>query len=387
MIYLDYAATTPILEEVLEEMLPYQRQFFGNPSSVYSAGREAKKGLEDARERVAGAIGALPSEIIFSSGGTEADNMAVKGTAFSHRSRGNHIVTTSIEHHAVLHTAEWLEKQGFRVTFLPVTREGVVDLDALSASLSSETVLVSVMLANNEVGSIQPLAQVSKIVRERCRALLHTDAVQGLGKIPIDVGKLGFDMASFAAHKLGGPKGVGALWVRHKTVIEPISHGGGQERGMRSGTPNVAGIVGFGKAAEIAAREVEAEAVRLASLRDRLQAAILSSITEVEVNAGGAPRLPGTLSMCIKGVEGESLLLMLDSKGIAASSGSACASGSLDPSHVLMAMGIPPEMAHGSLRFSVGRGSADTEVDKAVEVLAQVVARLRSIAPISVGSG
>jgi cysteine desulfurase len=387
MIYLDYAATTPILEEVLQEMLPYQRQFFGNPSSVYAAGREAKKGLEEARERVAGAIGALPSEIIFTSGGTEADNMALKGAAFSHRSRGNHIVTTSIEHHAVLHTAEWLEKQGFRVTFLPVSRDGVVDLDALSASLSSETVLVSVMLANNEVGSIQPLAQVSKIVRERCRAVLHTDAVQGLGKIPIDLGKLGFDMASFAAHKLGGPKGVGALWVRHKTVIEPISHGGGQERGMRSGTPNVAGVVGFGKAAEIAQREVEGETARLGSLRDRLQAAILSSIAEVEVNAAGAPRLPGTLSMCIKGVEGESLLLMLDSKGVAASSGSACASGSLDPSHVLMAMGIPPEMAHGSLRFSLGRSSAATDVDKAVEVLTQVVGRLRSIAPITVGSG
>lgn len=387
MIYLDYAATTPILGEVLEEMLPYQTQFFGNPSSVYAAGREAKKGLEEARERVAGSIGALPSEIVFTSGGTEADNLALKGAAFTHRKRGNHIVTTSIEHHAVLHAAEWLEKQGFRVTFLPVSRDGVVDVDALSASLSSETILVSVMLANNEVGAIQPLAEISKVVRSRCRALLHTDAVQGLGKIPVDVGKLGFDMASFAAHKLGGPKGVGALWIRHKTAIEPVSHGGGQERGMRSGTPNVAGIVGFGKAAEIAAREVEAEAVRLGGLRDHLQAAILDSIAEVEVNAAGAPRLPGTLSISIKGVEGESLLLMLDSKHIAASSGSACASGSLDPSHVLMAMGIPPEMAHGSLRLSLGRASTVTDADAAVEVLAQVVARLRSIAPISVGTG
>jgi cysteine desulfurase len=387
MIYLDYAATTPILEEVIEEMLPYQRQFFGNPSSVYAAGREAKKGLEEARERVAGGIGSLPSEILFTAGGTEADNLALKGTAFSQRKRGNHIVTTSIEHHAVLHTAEWLEKQGFRITFLPVSREGLIDLNALATSLSSETILVSVMLANNEVGAIQPLAEVSKMVRDRCRALLHTDAVQGLGKVPIDVGKLGFDMASFAAHKLGGPKGVGALWIRHKTVIEPISHGGGQERGMRSGTPNVPGIVGFGKAAEIAAREVESEAVRLTALRDRLQSSILHLIPGVEVNAAGAPRLPGTLSICIKGVEGESLLLMLDSKGIAASSGSACASGSLDPSHVLMAMGIPPEMAHGSLRFSLGRASTDTDVDTGVETLAQIVQRLRSIAPISVGSG
>jgi cysteine desulfurase len=387
VIYLDYAATTPILHEVLEEMLPYQRQFFGNPSSVYAAGREAKKGIEEARERVAGAIGGLPSEIIFTAGGTEADNMALKGAAFSHRSRGNHIVTTSIEHHAVLHSAEWLEKQGFRVTFLPVSREGLIDLEALTSALSSETILVSVMLANNEVGAIQPLTEVSKIVKQRCRALLHTDAVQGLGKIPVDVAKLGFDLSSFAAHKLGGPKGVGALWIRHKTVIEPVLHGGGQERGMRSGTPNVAGIVGFGMAAQIAAGELESEAVRLGTLKNRLQASILEAIPEVEVNAAGAPRLPGTLSICIKGVEGESLLLMLDSKGIAASSGSACASGSLDPSHVLMAMGIAPEMAHGSLRYSLGRESTVAEVDAAVEALAQVVARLRSIAPISVGSG
>lgn len=385
--YLDYAATAPILEEVLEAMLPYQREHFGNPSSVYAAGREAKKGLEEARERVAAAIGALPSEILFTAGGTEADNMALKGAAFGRRSRGNHIVTTSIEHHAVLHSAEWLERQGFRVTFLPVDRNGLVDLDALASSVTTETILVSVMLANNEVGSIQPLAHVAKLVRERSGALLHTDAVQGLGKIPVDVGKLGFDMASFAAHKLGGPKGVGALWLRHKTVIEPILHGGGQERGMRSGTPNVAGIVGFGVAAEIAAAEVTDEAARLEPLRDRLQTSILEEIPSVQVNAGGAPRLPGTLSVCIKGVEGESLLLMLDSKGIAASSGSACASGSLDPSHVLMAMGIPPEMAHGSLRFSLGRGTQEQDVDTAVAALTQVVERLRSIAPSFASSG
>ncbi len=387
VIYLDYAATTPILDEVLEAMLPYQRELFGNPSSVYAAGRAAKKGLEEAREQVAEAVGGLPSEIIFTGGGTEADNLALKGAAFTHRSRGNHIVTTSIEHHAVLHSAEWLERQGFRVTFLPVDRNGMVDLAALESSLTNQTILVSVMLANNEVGTIQPLAEVAKIVKERSKALLHTDAVQGLGKIPIDISEYGFDMASFAAHKLGGPKGVGALWIRHKTVIQPISHGGGQERGMRSGTPNVAGMIGFGAAAKIAAREVAREAARLAPLRDRLQASILEAISSVEVNAGGAPRLPGTLSICIRGVEGESLLLMLDSKGIAASSGSACASGSLDPSHVLMAMGIPPEMAHGSLRFSMGRGTTEQDVQAAVKALAEVVERLRAIAPSFAGSG
>lgn len=381
MVYLDYAATTPMMDEVIDAMLPYQKQFFGNPSSVYAAGREAKKGLEEAREKVAAAIGAHPAEVIFTAGGTEADNLALKGAVARADPRRRHIITSSIEHHAVLHSAEWLERQGYRVTFLPVDGRGLVNLDALEASLSPETAIVSVMLANNEVGTIQPLRKIVELVKQHSRAVVHTDAVQGLGKIPLDVGALGVDMAAFAAHKLGGPKGVGALYVRRKTSIAAQLHGGGQERELRSGTPNVAGIVGFGVAAEISAAEVALQGERLGKLRDRLQASILAAIPRVEVNAGDAPRVPGTLSVCIQGVEGESLLLMLDSKGVAASSGSACASGSLEPSHVLMAMGIAPEMAHGSLRLSLGRGSLDLDVEAVVKTLSGVVTRLRSIAP------
>jgi cysteine desulfurase len=387
--YLDYAATTPVLDEVVDSMLPYLRGSFGNPSSVYAAGREAKKGLEEAREQVASAIGATPGEIVFTAGGTEADNLALKGAAFrarAMRSSGNHVITAAIEHHAVLHSAEWLEKQGFRVTFLPVDADGVVDLDALRSALSSETVVVSIMLANNEVGTIQPLAEAIRLTRERSRALFHTDAVQALGKIPVDVEGLGVDLASFAAHKIGGPKGTGALYVRRKTQLEPILHGGGQERDLRSGTPNVAGIVGMGTAATIAAHEVLEEAVRLSGLRDRIQEGIQNSIEGVKLNGTGAPRVPGTLNVCIEGVEGESLLLMLDSKGVAASSGSACTSGSLEPSHVLMAMGIRPELAHGSLRLSLGRGSTLEDVDYVLEVLPPIVERLRAIAPAASAS-
>lgn len=381
MVYVDYAATTPMMQEVLEAMLPYQRQFFGNPSSVYGAGREAKKGLEQAREKVADAIGAQPSEIIFTAGGTEADNLALKGSVARLDGRRRHIITASTEHHAVLHAAEWLEKQGYRVTFLPVDRDGLLDLQALEAALSPETVLVSVMLANNEVGTVQPLSEIREIVRAKSRALIHTDAVQALGKIKVDVDELGVDMAAFSAHKLGGPKGVGALYVRKKTALEPLAHGGGQERGMRSGTPNVAGIVGFGEAAQISVKELDYQTDRLGALRDRLQASILERIPQVQVNAPGAPRVPGTVSVCITGVEGESLLLMLDSKGVAASSGSACASGSLEPSHVLLAMGIPPEQAHGSLRLSLGRDSSEEDVEAILGALTGTVERLRSIAP------
>ena len=384
MRYLDYAATTPVLDEVVDAMLPYLRGNFGNPSSVYGVGRDAKKGLEEARERVAAAVGAGPGEIVFTAGGTEADNLALKGGAFrarSMRANGNHVITTAVEHHAVLHAAEWLEKQGFRVTFLPVDAAGVVDLDALAAALGPETVLVSIMLANNEVGTIQPVEEALRITRERSRALFHTDAVQALGKVPLNLEKLPVDMASFAAHKIGGPKGTGVLYVRRKTALEPLLHGGGQERDLRSGTPNVAGIVGMAAAAEIAAGEVVEEAARLARLRDRLQAGLVGTIAGVKVNGAGGPRVAGTVNVCIDGVEGESLLLMLDARGIAASSGSACTSGSLEPSHVLMAMGVRPELAHGSLRLSLGRATTDEDVDAVLEVLPAVVDRLRSIAP------
>ncbi|GAC1364323.1 MAG: cysteine desulfurase NifS [Actinomycetota bacterium] len=384
MPYLDYAATTPVLDEVVEAMLPYLRAGFGNPSSVYAAGREAKKGLEVARERTAAAIGATPGEVIFTAGGTEADNLALKGAAFrarSMRGNGNHIITAATEHHAVLHSAEWLEKQGFRVTVLGVDAQGLVDLQALAAALCPQTVLVSIMLANNEVGTIQPIAEASRITHEHSRALFHTDAVQALGKIALHVDALGADLASFAAHKIGGPKGTGALYVRRKSPLEPILHGGGQERDLRSGTPNVAGIAGMGAAAEIAAGEVDAEGLRLATLRNRLQAGILAAVSGVKVNGAGAPRVGGTLNLCIDGVEGESLLLMLDAKEIAASSGSACTSGSLEPSHVLMAMGVRPEVAHGSLRLSLGRGSTGGDVDALLGALPPIVERLRSIAP------
>src|SRR5438105_583386 len=287
MRYLDYAATTPVLNEVVEAMLPFLRGRFGNPSSVYAIGRDAKKGLEEAREATAAAVGAEPAEIVFTAGGTEADNLALKGGAFRARSmrpNGNHIITTAVEHHAVLHAAEWLEKQGFRVTFLPVDAEGVVDLDALGSALGPETVLVSIMLANNEVGTIQPLDEALRITRERSRALFHTDAVQALGKVALNLEELGVDMASFAAHKIGGPKGTGALYVRRKTAPGPVLHARRQERHLRSATPNVAGIVGMAAAAEIAAGEVLEEAARLAKLRDRLQAGMVATIAGVKVN-------------------------------------------------------------------------------------------------------
>lgn len=380
MHYLDYAATTPVLDEVLEAMLPYLREDFGNPSSVYRAGRESKKGIEEAREHVAAAIGALPSEVIFTGGGTEADNLATKGVAFRQKDRGNHIVVSSIEHHAVLHSAEWLMRNGFRVTFLPVEGDGVIDLGALEQAVGADTILVSIMLANNEIGTIQPVAEAVGIVRGRSRALVHTDAVQGLGKIPVDLESLGVDLASFSAHKIGGLKGVGAVYLRRKSPLEAIIHGGGQERDLRSGTPNVAGIVGFGVAAKVAVKEMEQEADRLRALRDRLQEGMLAAIDRVRVNGAGAPRLPGTLNVCIEGVEGESLLLMLDAADVAASSGSACTSGSLDPSHVLLALGIPPEVAVGSLRLSLGRATTPRDVDHVLQVLPSIVERLRSIA-------
>ncbi|MBW3589563.1 MAG: cysteine desulfurase [Actinobacteria bacterium] len=385
MPYLDYAATTPILDEVLEAMAPYQRQLFGNPSSVYETGREGKKGMEEARDLIAAAVGAQPAEIIFTGGGTEADNLALKGPAFKLRSQGNHIITTAVEHHAVLHSAEWLEKQGFRVTFLGVDQNGLIDLERLKSALTKETILVSIMLVNNEVGVIEPVAEAVRIVKENSRALFHSDAVQALGKLKVNLDELGVDLASFSAHKVGGPKGTGALFVKRGTPIEPVLHGGGQERDLRSGTPNVAGIVGFGVAAQIAAKEVEQEAERLTDMRDQVQEGIKASIERVHVNAEDAPRIGNTLNVCIEGVEGESLLLMLDSKEVAASSGSACTSGSLDPSHVLMAMGVAPELAHGSLRVSLGRATTSDDIDDFTEVLPAIVDKLRSIAPRSVG--
>lgn len=378
MRYYDYAATTPILSEVLEAMRPYQEASFGNPSSVYGIGRDAKKGLEEAREKVADAIAALPSEIVFTAGGTEADNLALKGAAFA-APAGSRIITCSTEHHAVLHAAEWLRKIGYDVVFVGVDKEGIVDMSALAKALTPNTTIVSVMLANNEVGTIQPLEEIVALIKTGSKALVHTDAVQALGKVPIDVGALGVDLASFSAHKVGGPKGVGSLFIKRKTRIEPLIHGGGQERDIRSGTPNVAGIAGWGEAARIASDEVVEESKRLSVMRDRLQDRLIEAMPHIRLNGAEAPRVPGTLNVCIPGIEGESLLLMLDSDGVAASSGSACTSGSLEPSHVLAAMGVDKKTALGSLRISLGRASTDEDVDYLLDVLPGIVEKLRPL--------
>jgi cysteine desulfurase len=359
-------------------MLPYLKGDFGNPSSVYASGRRAKKGLEDAREQVAQAVGAQPREVIFTAGGTEADNLALRGVAGS-AGASKHVVTSAIEHHAVLHTCEWLEKEGFEVTTLPVDGQGMIEADSLERAIRPDTALVSIMWVNNEVGTIQDVLRAAEITKERSGAVFHTDAVQALGKVHLDLSATVIDLASFSAHKVGGPKGVGCLVSRGSVRLDPQLLGGGQERGLRSGTPNVAGIVGFGKAAEIAASKVDESAERLEKLRDRLQEGILASIDGVSVNGEGAPRVPGILNVIIDGVEGEALLLMLDEKGIEASSGSACTSGSLDPSHVLTAMGVPTEKALGSLRLSFGSDSTDADVDEVLRVLPPVIERLRSV--------
>ena len=377
MTYLDYAATTPVAGEVLAVMQEALKGNFGNPSSVYAAGRNARKAIEDAREQLADVIGARPSEIIFTAGGTEADNLALKGAAMRSGRNSGHIITAAAEHHAVLHSAEWLASRGFEVTIVPVRPDGVVDLERLSDALRPDSLIVSVMTVNNEVGTIQPIEEITALVRGKSRALVHTDAVQALGKIPVDVHKSGVDLASFSAHKLGGPKGTGALYVRRRTPVEALLHGGGQERDLRSGTPNVAGIAGFGKAAQIAAAELPKEGPRLAAMRDRLQSEISIRIPGAQVVGAEAPRVPGTVNICFGGLAGESLLLMLDQQAIAASSGSACTSGSLDPSHVLAAMGVPRTFALGALRLSLGRGSADRDVDHLLEVLPGIVGRLR----------
>lgn len=379
MHYLDHAATTPVLPEVREAMQPFLSEDFGNSSSVYALGRSAKKGIEEAREWIADAVHVEPSEIVFTGGGTEADNQALKGAALRHRGNGAHIVTVATEHHAVLHSAQWLETQGFDVTYLSVDQQGIIDLEELAAVLRKNTILVSVMHANNEVGTIQPIGEVVRITKEHSRALVHTDAVQALGKIPLDLDAFGVDLASFSAHKLGGPKGVGALYVRRRTAIDPLIHGGGQERDLRSGTSNVAGIVGFGVATSMASREITSEASRLEKMRDGLQKELSERISGVHVNGAGAQRLPGTLNVCIEGIEGESLLLMLDEAGIAASSGSACTSGSLEPSHVLVGMGVEKQLALGSLRVSLGRSSTQEDIDLLIDVLPGIVLRLRGV--------
>jgi len=368
--------------EVAELMMKYYTEIYGNPSSVHSFGQEAKKGLEKAREQVAALIGAQPQEIVFTSGGTEADNMAILGAAEALRKKGKHIITSAIEHHAVLDTCQYLAKNGFDLTILPVNAEGFVAVEDVKKAIRPDTILISIMHANNEMGAIQPIEEIGRIAKEH-EVLFHVDAVQSLGKIPVDVNQLNADLLTISSHKIYGPKGVGALYIRKGVRISPLFHGGGQEKKKRSGTENTPGIVGFGKACELIGQRLEEESKRLAKLRDRLLNGILERIDHVKVNGPlGDKRLPNNVNVSIKYVEGEALLLSLDMLGIAASSGSACTSGSLDPSHVLLAMGIPHEIAHGSLRFSLGRQNTEEDIDYVLEHLPKIVERLRSMSPL-----
>jgi len=379
-IYLDHAATTPIRAEVLEAMMPYLTEQFGNASTVYSWGREARKALDQARQTVADVIGADFNEIIFTSGGSEADNLAIKGAAWEYSHKGKHIITSCIEHPAVLNTMKRLEQEGFEVTYLPVSPEGIVSVEAFQNALRNDTILVSIMHANNEIGTIQPIAEIGKIAHER-GILVHTDAVQSVGLLDVNVKELNVDMLSMSAHKLYGPKGVGALYVRKGVRLVPLIHGGGQERRRRAGTENVAGIVGFAKALALAEAEKADVVPKIQKLRDRLLDGILQ-IPHVRLNGSRTNRLPNNVNVCFEFIEGESLLLNLDMKGIAASSGSACTSGSLDPSHVLLALGLPHEIAHGSLRLSLGKDNTEAEIDYVLECLPPIVDRLRQMSPL-----
>jgi cysteine desulfurase len=379
-IYLDYAATTPAHPDVVAAMQPFFTENFGNPSAIYSYGQEALEAVETARASVAALIGAVAEEICFTSGGTEADNFALEGTAFAGDGR-HHIITTVIEHHAVLETCAFLEKRGFRVTYLPVDKDGLVDPDDVRKAIAPGTFLVSVMHANNEMGAIQPIAEISCITRE-AGVLLHTDAVQSTGHIPVNVDELGVDLLSMSAHKLYGPKGVGALYIRKGTQLVPFLHGGGQERGRRASTENVPGIVGFGKAAEITAAELQCEALRLTGLRDRFIAGILERIDDTRLNGHPVRRLPNNVNVSVSFVEGEAILVHLDLAGICASTGSACSSGSMEASHVLLATGCPAELARGSIRFTMGRWTTEAEVEKVLEVLPGIVGRLRAMSPL-----
>ncbi|MFC1899879.1 cysteine desulfurase NifS [Chloroflexota bacterium] len=379
--YLDYAATTPTDPEVVEVMLPYFTETSGNPSSIHSSGQEAKGAIEDARDKVASLIGSTSEEIVFTSGGTEADNFALEGIAFANEGKGNHIITSSIEHHAVIETCQFLEKRGFKVTYLPVDGYGMVDPCDVRKMLTDKTILISIMHANNEIGTIQPIAEISKIAKE-AGVYIHTDAVQSMGHIPFNVDTLGIDLLSMSAHKLYGPKGIGALYLRKGTRIIPFMHGGGQESNRRASTENVPSIVGFGKATELALKERDAEMERLTDLRDRLINGLISRIDDICLNGHPTMRLPNNVNVSINFIEGESMLLNLDMEGICASTGSACSSASLEASHVLLALGISHELAHGSLRFSMGKWTTCEEIDQVLDTLPRIVAKLRAMSPL-----
>lgn len=380
-IYFDNAATTQVRQEVLESMQSYFIENYGNPSSIYESARKNKNAIEDAREKVARALGAQPKEIYFTGCGTESDNWAIKGIAEACAGKGNHIITTQIEHHAVLHTCEYLGKHGCEVTYLPVDKYGIITIEDLKNAIRPTTILISIMFANNEIGSVQPVEQIGEIAR-RNGILFHTDAVQAVGHVPINVKKMNIDMLSLSAHKLYGPKGIGALYIRTGVKITPLLHGGAQERNRRAGTENVAGIVALGMAIELMAAEMVDEASRLTYLRDKLINGILTNIPYTRLNGHPKKRLPGNVDISFEFIEGESILLMLDMNGVSASSGSACTSGSLDPSHVLLAIGLPHETAHGSLRLTLGRYNTEAEVDKVLETLPPIITRLRDMSPL-----
>lgn len=379
-IYLDHAATTPVRSEVYEAMLPYHSVEFGNASSVYGWGRRAHKALDEARDMVGKLLGAAANEIIFTSGGSEGANLAIKGVAWAYQTKGKHIITSAIEHPAVLDTVLWLKKQGFEVTILPVDEMGMVNPDDVEQALRTDTILVSIMHANNEMGTIQPISEIGAIVREH-GAFFHTDAVQTAGVLDLDVVDLGVDLLSLSAHKFYGPKGVGALYVRKGVRLDSLIHGGAQERRRRAGTENVAGIVGLAKAFELARLEQAAESERLIKLRNRLLEG-LQSIPHTKVNGSIEHRLPNNVNVSFEFIEGESMLLNLDLRGVAASSGSACTSGSLDPSHVLLAMGLTHEIAHGSLRLTLGRDNTEADVDFVLQEMPVIVKRLRDMSPL-----
>lgn len=380
--YMDYSATTYVKPEVLDAMMPFFTEKFGNPSSFYGISRETKMAVDNARAQVAKAINCDPNEVYFTGGGSEADNWAIKGIATAHMKKGNHIITTKIEHHAVLHTCEFLEKFGFEVTYLDVNEEGFVDLKQLEEAITDKTILVSIMFANNEIGTIQPIKEIGALCREK-KVLFHTDAVQAVGSVPVDVKEMNIDLLSLAGHKLYGPKGIGALYIRRGIRIDNLIHGGGQERGRRAGTENIPGVVGLGKAIELATENIEENRARLTVLRDKLIDGILERIPYARLNGPrGDKRLPGNSNISFEFIEGESILLSLDFEGICASSGSACTSGSLDPSHVLLAIGLPHEKAHGSLRTTLGAASTEEDVEKLLNELPPIIERLRNMSPL-----
>ena len=379
-VYMDNAATTPVSPAVLEKMLPYFSECYGNANSIHSTGLDARKALNAARKKVATALNCNPEEVYFTSGGSESDNWALKGVAFANRKKGNHIITSAIEHHAILHTCEWLEKQGFEITYVPVDADGLINPADVEAAITDKTILISIMAANNEIGTIEPIEEIAKIAHAH-HVLFHTDAVQAIGAIPVDVRAIGCDLLSLSGHKFHGPKGVGALYIKQGTRIDNLIHGGAQERGRRASTENVAGIVGMAEAIELATANIPEKAARISALRDQLIDG-LTALPYVRLNGHRTKRLPGNVNVSVRFIEGESLLLRLDLAGVAASSGSACTSGSLDPSHVLLAIGLPHEIAHGSLRLSLSDTTTQEEVDYVLSVLPGIIEYLRNMSPL-----